>query len=192
MKMLKQNENVSMSMNYAEYITSVKCEGALLIKRIAVTLLFLLLFSVGTWAICGGVINAPPLELLVIAICGIGYFFAFGRLKIEYEYIIASAKVEFDAIYAQRKRKEIITVSLDDAERIAPYNAAAENYIKSKNISKIYDFSSSKNSKRKYFMLLNQKGTNIVIFFDAVSKTLDVFKFFRSSIVEIDKEIYEM
>lgn len=190
--MLKQNENVSMSMNYAEYITSVKCEGALLIKRIAVTLLFLLLFSVGTWAICGGVINAPPLELLVIAICGIGYFFAFGRLKIEYEYIIASAKVEFDAIYAQRKRKEIITVSLDDAERIAPYNAASENYIKSKNISKIYDFSSSKNSKRKYFMLLNQKGTNIVIFFDAVSKTLDVFKFFRSSIVEIDKEIYEM
>ena len=190
--MLKRDENVSMSMNYAEYITSVKCEGKLLVKRIIVTLLFLLIFAIGTWAICGGIINAPPLELLVIAFCGIGYFFASGRLKIEYEYIVASAQVEFDAVYAQRKRKEIVTVSLDDAERIAPYNDAAESYIKSKKISKVYDFSSGKNSKRKYFMLINKKGEYTVIFFDAVSKTLDVLKFFRSAIVEIDKEIYEM
>ncbi len=190
--MLKRDENVAMSMNYAEYICKVKTEGLLLVKKILVIVLFLSLFIVGTWAICGGIIYTPPLELIVIGVCGVGYFFASSRLKIEYEYIIASAQVEFDVIYGARKRKELFTVSLNDVERIAPYNNDTAKYIENKNVGKVYDFCSSKKSKRRYFMLVKKDNTSFVIYFDAVARTLDVLKFFRASIVEIDKEIYDM
>lgn len=192
--MLKKDESVILSMNYAEYIVNVKCEGKILVKKLLTIIFFLLLFIIGTWAVCGGIIYTPPLEILVIAICFIGYFFARGYFNIEYEYIVASAMIEFDAIYGQRKRREIITVSLDKAERIAPYNNSNAQYIKNKAPEKVYDFCSSKNSKRRYFILFydERNGKNTVIYFDAISKTLDVIKFFRSQIVEIDKDIYNM
>lgn len=191
---MKRDENVSMSMNYAEYAYGVKCEGKLLVKRILVSIFFIALFVVGTSFVCGWIsnFNAPPLELVVIGVCGVGYFFASSRLKLEYEYIIASAQVEFDVIYGARTRKELITVSLDDVERIAAYNAETAKYIESKKISKVYDYCSSKKSKRRYFMLVKNGKDNFVIYFDAVAHTLDVLKFFRASIVEIDKEIYDM
>ena len=179
-------------MNYAEYTCNVKCEGSLLVKKIILIIVFLAIFAVGTAATCGWIINAPPLELIVIGVCGVGYFFASSRLKIEYEYIIASAQVEFDVIYGARVRKELFTISLDDVERIAPYNADTAKYIESKKISKVHDFCSSKKSKRRYFMLLKKGNSYDVIYFDAVARTLDVLKFFRASIVEIDKEIYDM
>ncbi len=181
-----------MSMNYAEYACNVRCEGKLLLKRILLIVFFLALFVVGTAAVCGWIIYAPTLELIVIGVCGVGYFFASSRLKLEYEYIIASAQVEFDVIYGARTRKELFTISLDDVERIAPYTPDNAKYIDSKNVSKVYDFCSSKKSKRRYFMLVRKDRTNFVVYFDAVSRTLDVLKFFRASIVEIDKEIYEM
>lgn len=187
--MLKRDESVSMSMNYAEYIVTAKAEGKLLLKRIIVSLVFLLAFIVLSYIVFQG---TPVLEILVIAFCGIGFYFAYSRLRIEYEYIVASAQVEFNTIYASRKRKEIITVSLDNVEKIAPYNEAASAYIKGKDVVKVYDFCSSKKSKRRYFMMHKKDGKYQVIYFDAVSKTLDVLKFFRSGIVEIDKEIYEM
>ena len=190
--MLKRDENVSMSINYAEYIVNVKLEGKLLIKRIVITLVFLILLAAGTWAVCGGIVNMPPIEILVLGVCGIGYYFAVENTRIEYEYIVASAKVEFDKICGQRRRKEVLTVSLDDIERIAAVNSDTAAYIKSKNAEKIHDFCSSIKSKRRYFMLGKINGTTTVIYFDAVSKTLDVLKFFRSNIVEIDKEIYDM
>lgn len=189
---MKRDENEALSMNYAEYTCAVKCEGKLLLKRIILILFFLALFVVGTAAVCGWIIYAPTLELIVIGVCGVGYFFASSRLKIEYEYIIASAQVEFDAIYGARTRKEIFTISLDEVERIAPYNSDTAKYIESKNVSKSYDFCSSKKSKRRYFMLVRKDRSNFVIYFDAVARTLDVLKFFRSAIVEIDKEIYDM
>ncbi len=179
-------------MNYAEYTCNVRCEGKLLLKRILLVLVFLALFVVGTAAVCGWIIYAPTLELIVIGVCGVGYFFASSRLKLEYEYIIASAQVEFDVIYGARSRKELFTISLDDVERIAPCNSDTEKYIDSKKVSKVYDFCSSKKSKRRYFMLVRKDGSNFVIYFDAVARTLDVLKFFRASIVEIDKEIYDM
>ena len=181
-----------MSMNYAEYTCNVKCEGKLLIKKIILIIVTLVVFAVGTAATCGWIINAPPLEFIVIGVCGVGYFFANERIKIEYEYIIASAQVEFDIIYGARVRKELFTISLDDVERIAAYNSDTQKYIESKNVTKVYDFCSSKKSKRRYFMLVRKDKTNYVIYFDAVARTLDVLKFFRSSIVEIDKEIYDM
>lgn len=187
--MLKRDENVSMSMNYAEYVVTKKAEGALLVKRIITCLVFFLLFVVLSYIVFQG---TPVLEILVIAVCGIGWFFTYSSLKIENEYVVASAKVEFNRITGQRKRKEIITVSLDDVERIAPYNDETAAYIKEKNVSKVYDFCSSKKSKRRYFMMHKKDGIYQVIYFDAVSKTLDVLKFFRSSLVEIDKEIYDM
>ena len=190
--MLKQNENVSLSMNYAEYITAVKTEGALLTKKLIAIVAFLALFAAGTWAMCGGIVNMPPCELLVIGVCGIGYFIVSSNLNVEYEYIVASAQVEFDAVYSHKKRKEILTVSLDNVERIAPANKENMSYITSKSFAKTYDFCSSKKSKRRYFMIVKKGTENTLIYFDAIAKTLDVLKFFRSNIVEIDKEIYDM
>jgi len=189
---LKRDENVSMSMNYAEYIVNARVEGKLLVRRILIALIFLALLAAGTWAVCGGIVYMPPIELLVIGICGVGFYFTNESTRLEYEYIVASAKVEFDTIYGQRRRKEIITVSLDDIERIAPFNSETSAYIKSKKIEKSYDFCSSLKSKRRYFMFGKIEGCNTVIYFDAVSKTLDVLRFFRSNIVEIDKDIYNM
>ncbi len=189
--MLKQDEALSMSMNYAEYLVSHKSKK-LVLKRIVVSVVFLAIFLVATYCVCGGIINTPPLELLVIGVCGVGYFFASSLLKIEYEYVVASAQVEFSVIYGQRKRKDLLLVSLNDVERIAPVNQTNKHYIENLGCDKIYDFSSGPDSKRKYFMLANCGGKKSVIYFDAISKTLDVLKYFRSNIVEIDKDIYNM
>lgn len=190
--MLKQNESVSLSMNYGEYITEVKCEGKLLTRKLACIFVTLAVFLVGSWAVFGGVVNAPTLELLVLGFCGIGFFFASGSYKIEYEYIVASAQIEFDAVYRQRKRKELFTLSLDNVERIAPVNETTKSYISSHSSAKVYDFCSSKKSPRRYFLLYRNGNDEKIVYFDAVSKTLDVLKFYRSGILEIDKTIYDM
>lgn len=190
--MLKSKESVTMSMNYAEYATSVKTEGKLLLKSVLLKIFTLILLIFCTWFICGGVVYMPPCEILVLGFCGIFYFFASSRLKLEYEYIVTSGQVEFDVIYNQRKRKEVITISLSDAERIAPYNEQTKLYLDSKDIVKTYNFSSSKSSKRRYFILTKVDGKYVLILFDAISKTLDVMKFYKGALVEIDKEIYNM
>lgn len=190
--MLKQNESVSLSMNYGEYITEVKCEGKLLVRKLACICGTLLVFLLGSWAIMGGIINAPTLELLVLGFCGIGFFALSGCYKIEYEYIVASAQIEFDAVYRQHRRKELFTLSLDKVKRIAPVNAETEKFIASRTSAKQYDFCSSKKSPRRYFLCYRDGVDEKIVFFDAVSKTLDVLKFYRSSILEIDKEIYDM
>lgn len=191
-KMLKSDESITMSMNYAEYAVTVKKEGKLLLKSVLLKLFTLLLFVAGTWFVCGGVVYMPPLEIIIIGFCAVFYFLASSRLKIEYEYIVTSGMIEFDAIYNQRKRKEIATFSLSDAERIAPYNDSTKSYIQSKNIESVYDFCSSSASKRRYFILLRIDGNYVLVYFDAISKTLDVMKFYKGSLVEIDKEIYYM
>ena len=190
--MLKRNENVTMSMNYAEYIVNVKAEGKLLIQKLLIILTFLILLAAGTWAVCGGIVNMPPIEILVIGACGIGFYFVFEKTRIEYEYVVASAMVEFDVIHGQRRRKNVLTVSLDDVERIAPVNTETLSYIEARKPVRSYDFCSSSKSQRRYFMFAMINGISTVIYFDAVSKTLDVLKFFRSNIVEIDSEIYDM
>lgn len=190
--MLKSSESVTMSMSYAEYVTAVKKEGKLLFKSIVLKLFTAVLFLIASWAVCGGVVYMPACEIIVIAFCAIFYFVASSKHKVEYEYIVASGQVEFDAIYNQRKRKEIITVTLSDAERIAPYNDTTKEYISSKKISTTYDFCSSKSSKRRYFILAKKDRNYVLVYFDAISKTLDVMKFFKGALVEIDKEIYNM
>lgn len=190
--MLKRDESLSIGMNYGEYITEAKCEGKLLVRKILCIAGVLLFVVVGSWALLGGLINAPPLELLVLGAAGIGFFFLSGCYKLEYEYIVASAQIEFDVIYRQRRRKELLTISMDEISRIAPLNSETERYIASQGVTKFYDFCSSKNSKRRYFLLRNTASEKTVVYFDAVAKTLDVMKFFRPGIVEIDKEIYSM
>ena len=192
MIMLKRDESLSIGMNYGEYITEAKCEGKLLARKILCIVITALFVLVGSWALLGGVINAPPLELLVLGAAGIGFFFASGSYKLEYEYIVASAQIEFDVIRRRTRRKEILTVSMDDISRIAPVNAETERYIASQNVTKFYDFCSSKKSARRYFLLARIGSENTVVYFDAIAKTLDVMKFFRAAIVEIDKEIYAM
>lgn len=190
--MLKQSESVSLSMNYGEYITEVKCEGKLLARKLACLFGTVLVFLVGSWVVMGGIINAPTLELLVLGVCGIGWFALSACYKIEYEYIVASAQIEFAAVYRQRRRKELFTLSLDKVERIAPVNRETEAFLASHSSAKRYDFCSSKKSPRRYFLYYRDGSDERIIQFDAVSKTLDVLKFYRSSILEIDKEIYAM
>ena len=192
--MLKRDESLSIGMNYGEYITDAKCEGKLLVRKVLCIVGTLLFTLIGSWFILGGTgkFNAPPLEIIVLGAAGIGFYFISGCYKLEYEYIIASAQIEFTVIYNRRRRKEVLSLSMDNIDRIAPVNADTERYIESLHAGKFYDFSSSKKSKRRYFLSAKIGSEKMVVYFDAVSKTLDVPKFFRPNIVEIDRDIYNM
>lgn len=187
--MLKRNESEVMGINYAEYLTGVKCEGKWLVRKLLCIAVTVVLLLIGSWAVLGGIINAPPLELLVLGACGILFFFASGIYKVEYEYVVASAQIEFDAIYRQHRRREILTVSMDEVERIAPVNETNRQVLASQKPDKVYDFCSSKGSPRRYFMLVKKGAELTVIYFDAIPKTLEVMKFYRSGIVEMDNTI---
>lgn len=192
--MLKRDESLSIGMNYGEYITEAKCEGKLLVRKIVCIVGVLLFTLVGSWLILGGTgrFNAPPLEILVLGAAGIGYYFLSACYKLEYEYVVASAQIEFSIIYNRRRRRDVLTVSMDSISRIAPVNSDTERYIASQNVTKKYDFCSSAKSKRRYFLLMQNGADRTVVYFDAIAKTLDVMRFYRPALVEIDKDIYEM
>lgn len=101
---------------------------------------------------------------------------------LEYEYIIISATVEFHKIYGERYRKKMHEIKTADIEKVAPVSLHPE--VMDAEYAEIYDFSDGKHGEDFFYILYNGEKGKSIIYINAIKKTLDVFKYYKSSAVE--------
>ena len=95
-----------------------------------------------------------PVTIVIIFLV---YKFVLSKLKVEYEYSIVNYDLQIDAIFNKEKRKEIISLSLRDAELIAKAESDAVKRLK---VDKTYNLT-SRSAGRNVISIIIKKG-NIV------------------------------
>ncbi|MCI8292878.1 MAG: hypothetical protein HFH53_05005 [Hespellia sp.] len=101
------------------------------------------------------------LAMFAAAILGVAaYFLIFPKLDIEYEYSLVNHDLEIDVIYCKRKRKQLITLDLRQAEIIAP---ASSHRLDSYQRLKRIDYSAGDTSQTPYAMVIPKQQEMVCI-----------------------------
>lgn len=85
---------------------------------------------------------------MVLAVAA--YYFAFPRLKVEFEYSLVNHELDIDIIYSKESRKHKISFDIQSAEIIAPQNSPR---LRSYHPAKILDFTSGRKDKTVYAIM---------------------------------------
>lgn len=146
--------------------------------------------------IAGVIIVALFLMLVVLNyIPGMGFFFMIGlgyiayliitTRNIEYEYAVTNGDLDIDKIIAQRKRKRIFSANCKNFEIVAKVKSShfSNHY---KNYKNQMNCASSLNNDNVYFIVLNYKNEQTVVYFEPSEKMLKNFKTFIPRKVFID------
>lgn len=172
------SEDEKLRSNYAEYL--VKRHGAKLILlkvgiiAFAIVAVALSFFLVLQWVAAAML----PIFIGIMALCW--YLWRF--TNIEYEYIIISATVEIHKIYGERIRKKIHEINTRDIEKVAPVYAHPE--VKDGSYDKVLDISDGKGGDDLFYVIYNGENGKGIIYLNVIKKTLDVFKYYKSTAVE--------
>ena len=177
-KMRKISDEEKLRPNYAEYLVERKDSKSLL-KKAGIVLGALVLIVLEFVFLANFPWAMLPLLVGTMALCWFLWRFA----NLEYEYIIIQATVEFHRIYGERSRKKVHEIKTSDIEKVAP--VAEHPEVKDEQYAEVYDFSDGKNNHDTLFFILynGEKGKSI-IYINAIKKTLDVFKYYKSTAVE--------
>ncbi len=174
------SEEDKLRANYAEYLVRRKSAKSLLIK-VAIILLALVVVAFSMMYIFPKFSAAAMLPIFVgtMALC----WYLWRYTCLEYEYIIIQATVEFHRIYGERNRKKVYEIKTSDIEKVAPVNVHPE--VMDADYAEIHDFSDGKHGGDDFFYIIynGEKGKSI-IYINVIKKTLDVFKYYKSSAVE--------
>lgn len=156
------------SINYTEFTVKKKAEGALLLTKIGLIVLYIAVivgFFMWLW-------YAGALSAVIVAIV---WFFTWPYVNIEYEYTTASGDLQFTKIYGGKKRKLVLEKKIKDMELIAP--CTSEYTDKYPVIAKTYDFRKSvKQTEDVYFAVFDEKGEKHRILFQCTNKALKIFE----------------
>ncbi|NLX77109.1 MAG: hypothetical protein GXZ01_07050 [Clostridiaceae bacterium] len=148
----------------------------LIIAGIIIAALILMFFAVNF---------VPGMSLFFLA--GIGYisYLLITTRNIEYEYAVTNGDLDIDKIIAQRKRKRIFSANCKNFEIVAKLKSPhfSEHY---KTFRNQMDCTSSLNSDNVYFIVLNYKNEQTVVYFEPSEKMLNSFKTFIPRKVFID------
>lgn len=172
------SEDEKLHPNYAEYL--IKRGGSKSVASKVGIVLLALVIVIASFVFVLKWVAAAMLPIFVgtMALC----WFLWRYTEVEYEYIIISATVEFYKIYGERTRKKICEIKTSSIEKIAPASAHPE--IKNAQYAESYDFSNGKNGDDLFFILYNGERGKGIIYINVIKKTLDVFKYYKSNVVE--------
>lgn len=179
--MAKNMRNISeedkLRPNYAEYLVKINGKKTTLIK---VGLIF---FTVLLLVAIIAILSKFPMAMLPICVGSMALCWYLWRFTcLEYEYIIISATVEFHKIYGERYRKKVYEIKTTDIEKVAP--VAAHPEVMDADYAEIHDFSDGKRGEDFFYILYNGEKGKSIIYINVIKKTLDVFKYYKSSAVE--------
>lgn len=114
-------------------------------------LIVLVILAIAVWGFMFIGIYAFFLAM-VLAVAA--YYFAFPRLKVEFEYSLVNHELDIDIIYSKETRKHKISFDIQSAEIIAPQNSPR---LHSYHPAKILDFTSGRKDRTAY-AILNTTG----------------------------------
>lgn len=105
--------------------------------------------------------------------------------NVEFEYAVTNGDLDIDKIIAQRKRKRIFSANCKTFEVVA--RVKSEHYTPQyKSIKNQIDCTSTKDADGVYFVVLNYKNEQTVVYFEPTEKMLQSFKTFIPRKVFID------
>ena len=173
------SEEDKLRANYAEYLVR-RNGGKTTLLKIAIILGALVVVALAFVLVLRWI--AAAMLPIFIGTMALGWYL-WRYTCLEYEYIIIQATVEFHRIYGERNRKKVHEIKTADIEKVAP--VAAHPEVMDGDYAEIYDFSNGKHGGDDFFYILynGEKGKSI-IYINVIKKTLDVFKYYKSSAVE--------
>lgn len=146
---------------YSEHLVKKKREVKDLLVKIIMILLtvFCILFS-----------HAIPLGIVLSALLIAADVFVFRMLDIEYEYMYLNGDMDIDMIMHKERRKRMCSVSLKDAELVAPTKSPEMAMHKS---VPALDYSSKMPNAQTYEILVNAGGVRKRIIFEPKQEMIE-------------------
>lgn len=103
--------------------------------------------------------------LLLSAACGIGAYFVFPMLKVEYEYVFCDGQIDFDKIMNGEKRKRMARIDMEQVVVAAPKNSHALDGYKRPGV-KTYDYSSMTPDAKIWGIVTTAGEQNTLYYFE--------------------------
>lgn len=171
------SEEDKMRANYAEYLVKRKLDKANLLKRIGIILIAIVLLSAGAFVIT----KMPPAAIGIFVAVAALVWYLWRFTNVEYEYIIIQGTVEVYKIYGEKDRKLILEIKTQNIEKVAP---VSENpTVLDGKYDIVTDISSGNSKDELYYVLYSDENGKGIIYLNVIKKTLDVFKYYRSTAV---------
>ncbi len=172
------SEDEKLRSNYAEYLVK-RHDAKLVLAKVGILLFAIAAVALSFFFVLQWVAAAMlPIFIGIMALCW--YLWRF--TNVEYEYIIISATVEVHKIYGERVRKKIFEINTRDIEKIAPLYAHPE--VKDGKYDNILDISDGTGGDDLFYLTYSGENGSGIIYLNVIKKTLDVFKYYKSSAVE--------
>ena len=172
-----------MTENYFEYAVEEKNSGKNRLLRAALILAYVLysaaFFLVFYLLLIPQIIALLPFSLLIIVPLTWRY------VSVTHEYIISTGEISFANIYANRKRKEILKLSIKELCRVEPTEATGKE-----SFFRVYDFRSAADSPDSYRILYkDEKDRLCLVYFEATKKALKLMRIYNPNAVVGGKEL---
>lgn len=183
------SEGISMNeFNTYEYVVAQKSEGKWKVRRVLLVIGYIVfvlgLLSIGIFSrLLVPLLALTPIAVWILVFCTWRY------VSLEYEYNITSGVFTLSNIYGGKSRKKLLEVQVKDLVTVAPYNyelpetvERADETIRRFAPEKEYVAVSSFDSPDVYYALYTDKETEekVIIWFEATSKALKVFRFYNA------------
>ena len=169
-------------MNQYEYIVKQKSEGVWKLRRtlmicayVAFNLayLFAFLFSF-PWAVT----FLPLLDWVLI-------YFTWRFVSPEYEYSTLSGEITFTTIFGGKSRRKLVTISIRDFQKIAPYDEAAEAYVSAQKCNRDFRCMSSLYAPDLYYGIFMLGEEKCVVYFEVTERALKILKYYNIGTVVV-------
>lgn len=172
-----------MTENYFEYAVEEKNGGKNRLLR-AILILFYILYSAAFFLafymlLVPQLIALLPFTLLIIVPLTWRY------VSVTHEYIISTGEISFANIYANRKRKEVLKLTIRELCRIEP-----DEKHRKENFFRVYDFRSAPDTPDSYRILYkDEKDRLCLVYFEATKKALKLMRIYNPGAVVGGKDL---
>ena len=114
------------------------------------------------------------LSLLLVA-AGIGTFFLFQTLSIEYEYLFVDGTLSIDKILGKARRKKVIECAKEDLLIVAPSDSFVLKDYETKD-SKLIDCSSGEKGRKLYTFIYKKGPQHIKLLLEPNDKLIQAYR----------------
>ena len=170
---------------YTEYMVSRKksaMDYALILAAIFVALMITFVLGVFLTVQLYGMI-----AFLLIAAAWYGAYYFVTSRNIEFEYCFVNGDLDIDQITARKKRKQLISVKLKNAEILAPVTEKYQHQYKNDSVQQTVDASMGDKSILDFFVIYNQTdGKKTKVIFTPNQKMLEMMQQKFPQIINLD------
>ena len=168
-----------MTENYFEYAVDQKAKGKNLALRWGLVLLYILVSA--AYFVLFYVIRIPQLIALLPFLLVVLIFYTWRYVQVTNEYIIAVGEITFSRIYANRKRKQVLKLSIRELHSVLPDDGHMPE-----GMARVYDFRSARHTPDSYYLIFtDSKGKACIAYFEATNKALKLMQMYNPSAVVV-------